>query len=76
MSPAYFGLVMATRIVSLAADMMDMASLAQGLFQLNMVLYAALLDQYGRHGDFDFDRRVINCPCCGSALFGFDSGVS
>ncbi|NYT53908.1 tellurite resistance/C4-dicarboxylate transporter family protein [Eoetvoesia caeni] len=42
MSPAYFGVVMATGIVSLAADMMGMASLAQALFGLNVVLYAGL----------------------------------
>lgn len=42
MSPAYFGLVMATGIVSLAANMMGMAPLAQGLFKLNVVLYAGL----------------------------------
>lgn len=42
MSPAYFGLVMATGIVSLAADMMDHPSLARGLFSLNIAQYGLL----------------------------------
>ena len=42
MSPAYFGMVMATGIVSLAADMMGMASVAQVLFRLNIALYGGL----------------------------------
>ncbi|MGB7482052.1 MAG: tellurite resistance/C4-dicarboxylate transporter family protein [Castellaniella sp.] len=42
LSPAYFGLVMATGIVSLASDMMGHPLLAHGLFALNIVQYAVL----------------------------------
>src|SRR5690606_34124385 len=42
LSPAYFGLVMATGIVSLAADMMGHPRLAQGLFGLNVAQYGLL----------------------------------
>ena len=42
LSPAYFGMVMATGIVSLAAHMLAMPLLAKTLFQLNIVFYAAL----------------------------------
>ncbi len=42
MSPAYFGMVMATGIVSLAAHLLLMPGIAQALFQLNIVVYAAL----------------------------------
>ncbi|MBS0434580.1 MAG: tellurite resistance/C4-dicarboxylate transporter family protein [Proteobacteria bacterium] len=42
LSPAYFGMVMATGIVSLAAHMLAMPLLAKALFQLNIVFYAAL----------------------------------
>lgn len=42
MSPAYFGLVMATGIVSLAAFMMDYSSLAIALFYLNIAQYVLL----------------------------------
>lgn len=42
MSPAYFGLVMATGIVSLAALLMGHAWLARMLFYLNVVQYAGL----------------------------------
>ena len=42
MAPAYFGLVMATGIVSLASNMMGHPKLAQGLFDLNIVLYTLL----------------------------------
>lgn len=42
LSPAYFGMVMATGIVSLAAHMLSMPRIAQALFQLNVVVYAAL----------------------------------
>jgi tellurite resistance protein TehA-like permease len=47
MSPAYFGLVMATGIVSLAAFMMSVESLAFALFYLNIVQYAVLAVLYG-----------------------------
>lgn len=42
LSPAYFGMVMATGIVSLAANMRGFPALAQALFILNTFLYALL----------------------------------
>jgi tellurite resistance protein TehA-like permease len=42
LSPAYFGMVMATGIVSLAAHLLAMPGIAQALFQLNIVVYAVL----------------------------------
>ena len=42
LSPAYFGMVMATGIVSLAAHLLGMPRVAQALFELNMVVYGAL----------------------------------
>ncbi len=42
MSPAYFGMVMATGIVSLAAHFLVWPQIAQTLFQLNVVVYAVL----------------------------------
>ena len=42
LSPAYFGMVMATGIVSLAAHLLAMPAIAQALFQLNIVVYAVL----------------------------------
>jgi len=42
LSPAYFALVMATGIVSLAAQDFDFPVLATGLFALNLVAYAVL----------------------------------
>jgi len=47
MSPAYFGLVMATGIVSLAAFMMQYPRLAFSLFYLNIAQYAVLCFLYG-----------------------------
>ncbi len=46
MSPAYFGLVMATGIVSLAASMMAHPTLASALFHLNIVQYGLLCVLY------------------------------
>ncbi|AWV90061.1 tellurite resistance/C4-dicarboxylate transporter family protein [Bradymonas sediminis] len=40
--PAYFALVMATGIVSIACQLLDMHLLAKGLYGLNWVFYAAL----------------------------------
>ena len=40
--PAYFALVMATGIVSIAAQLLGMRPIALGLFWLNLVFYAAL----------------------------------
>jgi tellurite resistance protein TehA-like permease len=42
LSPAYFGIVMATGIVSLAAHLQAMPGLARSLFLLNIALYVAL----------------------------------
>jgi tellurite resistance protein TehA-like permease len=42
LSPAYFGMVMATGIVSLAAFLLDMPGIARALFGLNVVVYVAL----------------------------------
>ena len=42
LSPAYFGMVMATGIVSLAAHLLHMPFVATALFLLNMVVYAVL----------------------------------
>jgi tellurite resistance protein TehA-like permease len=46
LSPAYFGLVMATGIVSLAAFMMEHPDIAITLFYLNIVQYAVLCFLY------------------------------
>ncbi len=46
MSPAYFGLVMATGIVSLAASMMEHPTLASALFHLNIGQYGLLCVLY------------------------------
>lgn len=42
LSPAYFGMVMATGIVSLASHLLDMPGIAQALFNLNIVVYTVL----------------------------------
>jgi len=42
LSPAYFGMVMATGIISLAAGQMDMPGIAQALFEFNIAIYAVL----------------------------------
>jgi tellurite resistance protein TehA-like permease len=42
LSPAYFGMAMATGIVSLAAHLLGMARIAQALFAVNVVVYVAL----------------------------------
>jgi tellurite resistance protein TehA-like permease len=42
LSPAYFGMVMATGIVSIAAHLLGMPDIAQALFRLNLVVYAVL----------------------------------
>jgi tellurite resistance protein TehA-like permease len=42
LSPAYFGMVMATGIVSIAAHLLEMPRLAQALFGLNIAVYAVL----------------------------------
>ncbi|AGK56797.1 hypothetical protein HYPDE_25563 [Hyphomicrobium denitrificans 1NES1] len=47
LSPAYFGLVMATGIVSLAGFMMGYARLAYGLFYLNLAQYVVLSVLFG-----------------------------
>jgi tellurite resistance protein TehA-like permease len=47
LSPAYFGLVMATGVVSLAASMMGYSRLGFSLFYLNIAQYAVLWALYG-----------------------------
>ncbi|QIL44915.1 C4-dicarboxylate ABC transporter [Acidovorax sp. HDW3] len=47
LSPAYFGLVMATGIIALGAHMMGRALLAQALLWLNLLQYAGLCLLYG-----------------------------
>lgn len=42
MQPAYFGMVMATGIVSLAAHQIQLATLARATFLINIVVYLAL----------------------------------
>ncbi|WP_374594740.1 tellurite resistance/C4-dicarboxylate transporter family protein [Aquabacterium sp.] len=42
LSPAYFGMVMATGIVSIAAQLLDHPTLARALFALNLVAYTVL----------------------------------
>ena len=42
LAPAYFGMVMATGIVSLAAEQHGMAGLARGILAVNVVAYAVL----------------------------------
>lgn len=42
LSPAYFGMVMATGIVSLAAHLLGLPFVARALFQLNIAVYAVL----------------------------------
>ncbi len=42
LSPAYFGMVMATGVVSLAADLMGMPFVAMALFLLNCAIYVVL----------------------------------
>jgi tellurite resistance protein TehA-like permease len=42
LSPAYFGMVMATGIVSLAAHLLAMPVIAEALFQLNIAVYGVL----------------------------------
>jgi tellurite resistance protein TehA-like permease len=42
LSPAYFGMVMATGIVSIAAHLLGIEWLARGLYALNCAFYAAL----------------------------------
>jgi tellurite resistance protein TehA-like permease len=42
LSPAYFGMVMATGIVSLAAHLLGRSGIAQALFALNVAIYAVL----------------------------------
>ncbi len=47
LSPAYFGMVMATGIVSIAAHMLDLEAVARALFVLNVAVYLALWVLHG-----------------------------
>lgn len=56
LSPASFGMVMATGIVSLAAHLLAMPVIAHALFQLNIVIYGALW--------LLTVVRLVCYPCC------------
>lgn len=58
LSPAYFGLVMATGIVSLAAFMMEHPGIAFALFYLNIVQYGVLFMLYSLRG-WRYPRRFF-----------------
>lgn len=58
MSPAYFGLVMATGIISLAAFMMEHPTIAIALFYLNIAQYAVLCLLYGLRA-FRYPQRFF-----------------
>ena len=62
LSPAYFGLVMATGIVSLAASMMEHPSLALALFHLNVGQFAVLSLLYGLRA-WRYPRRFFGDMC-------------
>lgn len=59
LSPAYFGLVMATGIVSLAAFMMEYPDIAIALFYLNIVQYAVLCLLYALRA-WHYPRRFFS----------------
>ncbi|MCC7463379.1 MAG: tellurite resistance/C4-dicarboxylate transporter family protein [Gammaproteobacteria bacterium] len=42
LSPAYFGMVMATGIVSIGSHLLGLAAIARGLFALNIIVYLVL----------------------------------
>src|SRR6476619_678241 len=62
LSPAYFGMVMATGIVGLGAHLMGMPTLAAALFRLNIFVYGVLwvltLLRIARYPRFFFDDMV------------------
>ncbi|MGZ5094145.1 MAG: tellurite resistance/C4-dicarboxylate transporter family protein [Burkholderiales bacterium] len=62
LSPAYFGMVMATGIVGLGAHLMGMQTLAAALFRLNIFVYGVLwvltLLRIARYPRFFFDDMV------------------
>ena len=63
LAPAYFGMVMATGIVSIAAQLMGLPILARGLFALNLLAYAVLwalnVLRAFRHRQRFFDRHLL-----------------
>jgi tellurite resistance protein TehA-like permease len=59
LSPAYFGLVMATGIVSLAGFMMGYGSFSFGLFYLNVAQYVLLFLLFGLRA-FLYPRRFFS----------------
>lgn len=59
LSPAYFGLVMATGIVSLAAFMMEYPTISAALFYLNVVQYVVLCVLYGLRA-WRYPRRFFS----------------
>lgn len=66
LAPAYFGLVMATGIVSIAAHLIGWPQLAGTLFYLNNVMYAVLwLLTLGPGICWPFARSAASpYPCC------------
>ncbi|HEU0228950.1 MAG TPA: tellurite resistance/C4-dicarboxylate transporter family protein [Burkholderiaceae bacterium] len=58
MSPAYFGMVMATGVVSIAANLSGHDTIARALFILNIVFYVVLLVLSGLRTVFAL-RRVL-----------------
>jgi tellurite resistance protein TehA-like permease len=70
LSPAYFGMVMATGIVSLAAHFMDCPAIAGALFALNLVAYPLLWVLYALRL-WRFPRRVMSDLTSHQSASGF-----
>lgn len=68
LNPAYFALVMATGIVSIASFLLGMPQIAYGLFWLNVLAFAVLWLLY-------ILRAVISPGCLLSDLFDHKRGV-
>lgn len=77
MSPAYFGLVMSTGIVSIAADLLGYRTIAFALFYLNIAQYAVLAVLYllkaGRYPRRFFGQLVSHAK--GPAYFTVVAGT-
>src|SRR5688500_4365832 len=58
--PAYFAMVMATGIVSIAALLMDMRPVGLALFWLNVAVYLSLLMLYLARLTFHADRLLAD----------------
>ncbi|WP_066452673.1 tellurite resistance/C4-dicarboxylate transporter family protein [Castellaniella caeni] len=75
LSPAYFGLVMATGIVSLGADMMGYSLLSRLLLVLNVVQYGVLCVLYAARA-VRFPRRFFGDMVSHSAGPGYFTAVA